>query len=148
VVEVEVVDMKKSANAALGAAMILMLASGPARAESSEAGKAGADFGIGLLTVLTNVPYMPVKIVYAVLGGVTGSLAYGLTGGNREVADGVWVPSMGGDYVLTTDMMTGEEEVHFNGVRERPGHRDADSSASEDGIEGDSREGTTGDSAF
>ena len=137
--------MKKSVKAAVGAAMILVLASGPARAESSEAGKAGADFGVGLVTVLTNVGYMPVKVVYAVLGGVTGSLAYGLTGGNREVADGVWVPSMGGDYVLTTDMMTGEEAVHFNGVRERPGHRDADT---DDGVEGDSREGAAGDSAF
>ena len=144
-VEVEVVIMKKSVKAAVGAAMILVLASGPARAESSEAGKAGADFGVGLVTVLTNVGYMPVKVVYAVLGGVTGSLAYGLTGGNREVADGVWVPSMGGDYVLTTDMMTGEESVHFNGVRERPGHRDADPG---EGIEGDSREGAAGDSAF
>jgi len=137
--------MKKSVKAAVGAAMILVLAPGPARAESSEAGKAGADFGVGLLTVLTNVGYMPVKVVYAVLGGVTGSLAYGLTGGNREVADGVWVPSMGGDYVLSTDMMTGEEAVHFNGVRERPGHR---ATGSDDGIEGDSRERASGDSAF
>ncbi len=134
--------MEKSVKAAVGAAMILVLASGPARAESSEAGKAGADFGVGLLTVLTNVGYMPVKVVYALLGGVTGSLAYALTGGNREVADGVWVPTMGGDYVLTTDMMTGEEAVHFNGVRERPGHREPDTD------EGDSREGPAGDSAF
>lgn len=137
--------MKKSVKTAVGAAMILMLASGPARAGSSEAGKAGADFGVGLLTVLTNVVYMPVKVVYALLGGVTGSLAYGLTGGNREVADGVWVPSMGGDYVLTTDMMTGEEEVHFNGIRERPGRGDTRTDA---GVESESLEGGAGDSAF
>lgn len=98
-------------------AVALWLAPVVVRAESSQAGKAGSDFGIGVVTVLSNIGYMPVKVCYAVLGGVTGSLAYALTGGNRDVADGIWVPSMGGDYVLTTGMMSGDEEVRFSGLR-------------------------------
>jgi hypothetical protein len=71
-----------------------------------------------------------------VLGGVTGGFAYVLSGANREVADGVWVPSLGGDYVLTTDMMTGREQVHFNGVRSRSGHAHDDAPASDSGASG------------
>jgi len=39
------------------------------------------DAGWGTLTVLTNVVYMPAKITYAVLGGLTGGFAFALTGG-------------------------------------------------------------------
>ncbi len=89
-----------------------------AYARDSNSKEAGSDFGIGVVTVLANLVYMPVKVTYGVLGGVTGSLAYVLSGANREVAEGVWVPSLGGDYVLTTSHMTGREAVHFNGVRD------------------------------
>lgn len=106
--------------AALAALLLASPCARPASAESeppSQAAEAGSNFGIGVVTVLANVVYMPVKLVYGILGGVTGGLAYVLSGANRQVADGVWVPSMGGDYVLTTEMMTGREEVRFNGVR-------------------------------
>lgn len=114
----------------VGLAALLTLA--PVSAEAarqSESKEASSDFGIGLVAVLANVVYMPVKVVYGVLGGVTGCFAYVLSGANRDVADGVWVPSLGGDYVLTTEMMTGREQVHFNGVRSRPGQQDEDGPA-------------------
>lgn len=101
--------------AALAAALCLPASSFARESNSKEA---GSDFGIGVLAVLANVVYMPVKVTYGVLGGVTGSLAYVLSGANRDVAEGVWVPSLGGDYVLTTSHMTGREPVHFNGVRD------------------------------
>lgn len=117
------------------AAAALWIAPVAARAESSQAGKASSDFGIGVVTVLSNVGYMPVKVCYAVLGGVTGSLAYALTGGNRDVADGIWVPSMGGDYVLTTDMMSGDEEVRFSGLRKTAPSELAGAASEEGGSE-------------
>ena len=111
-----------------------------AGARESSSKEASSDFGIGLVAVLANVVYMPVKVVYGVLGGVTGCFAYVLSGANRDVADGVWVPSLGGDYVLTTGMMTGREPVHFNGVRDTaPGRGDSDSDD-----DGDSEESSTG----
>lgn len=110
----------------VGSFVALVAGPAPAAAEDSQASKAGSDFGTGVVTVVGNIGYIPVKLGYAVLGGVTGSLAYVLTGGNREVADGVWVPTLGGDYVLTTDMMTGREDVHFNGVRDREGSGDGE----------------------
>ena len=106
---------------------------------ASQTKEAGSDFGIGMVTVLANVVYMPVKVTYGILGGVTGGFAYVLSGANREVAEGVWVPSLGGDYVLTTDMMTGREQVHFNGVRSsRTGHADNDGLAADDASSGSS----------
>ena len=105
------------------AALAVVLASAPMAADARESNskEASNDFGIGLVTVLANVVYMPTKVVYGVLGGVTGCFAYVLSGANLGVAEGVWVPSLGGDYVLTTEMMRGREKVHFNGVRSYPG---------------------------
>jgi len=107
----------RAACSAAALATILWMAPLAGAQEQSQASEAGSDFGVGVIAALSNVIYMPVKVGYAVLGGVTGTLAYGLTGGNREVADNIWVPSMGGDYVLTADMMKGEQDVRFSGVR-------------------------------
>ncbi|HEY2773432.1 MAG TPA: hypothetical protein VGK20_05215 [Candidatus Binatia bacterium] len=114
------------------AAAAVLAAPMAAQAHESQTKQASSDFGIGLVAVLANIVYMPVKVTYGVLGGVTGSFAYVLSGANREVADGVWVPSLGGDYVLTADMMSGREPVHFNGVRSRPGSETRDGLASDD----------------
>lgn len=74
------------------------------------------DAGWGALTVLTNVVYMPVKIVYATLGGLTGACALGLTGGDMQTAENVWVTSMGGTYVITPGMLQGQEAIAFTGT--------------------------------
>ena len=76
------------------------------------------DAGWGTLTVLSNVLYMPAKLVYATLGGVTGGLAYGVTLGNLDVASKIWVPSLAGTYVVTPSMLRGEEAVRFVGADE------------------------------
>src|SRR5438034_11089422 len=52
------------------------------------------DAGWGALTVLTNVFYMPAKLGYATLGGLTGGFAFALTGGDLQTAETVWVTSM------------------------------------------------------
>src|SRR5262245_24838845 len=95
------------AAAALVAALVTAR---PARAGYLE------DAGWGALTVLSNVVYMPAKLVYATLGGVTGGLALGLTGGDMETAETVWVTTMGGTYVITPGMLQGEEAIAFAGT--------------------------------
>ena len=74
------------------------------------------DAGWGGLTVLSNILYMPLKIVYATVGGVTGGLAYGLTLGDLNTAETVWVTSMGGTYVVTPRMLQGQDELAFSGT--------------------------------
>lgn len=76
----------------------------------------GTDAGYGSLAVLVNVFYMPLKMVYAGLGGLTGCLVYVVTIGNEGAAMATWSPSLGGTYVITPAMLKGEEPVLFNGA--------------------------------
>jgi len=89
-------------------AFLLALPAG-ARADFAE------DAGMGTATVLANVVYVPTKIVYATLGGLTGGFAYLLTGGNYTAAEKVWIPSLGGNYVLNTSQVWGQEPIIFSG---------------------------------
>ena len=85
---------------------------------SAQPARAGflEDAGWGTLTVLSNVVYMPAKLIYASLGGLTGGLALGLTGGDLDVAEAIWVTSLGGTYVLTPPMLRGEETISIAGT--------------------------------
>jgi hypothetical protein len=89
-------------------AFLLALPAG-ARADFAE------DAGRGTATVLANVVYVPTKIAYATLGGLTGGFAYLLTGGNYTAAEKVWIPSLGGNYVLNTSQVWGQEPIIFSG---------------------------------
>jgi hypothetical protein len=126
--------------AAAAVAVSLVCAPAASFARDSNSKEASSDFGIGVITALANIVYMPVKVTYGVMGGITGGFAYVLSGANREVAEGVWVPSLGGDYVLTTAHMTGRDQVHFNGVTDQNAFQSASS--------GDSSLGEGSESGF
>src|SRR5262245_10395347 len=96
-----------AAAAVLGASLV---GASPARAGQWE------DAGWGALAVLGNFVYMPAKLVYATFGGLTGGLALGLTGGDMDTADKIWVASMGGTYVLTPSMIQGQDPIAFAGA--------------------------------
>jgi hypothetical protein len=97
---------------ALGA----VLTASSARAEGSYAN----DAGMGVACVFVNVLYMPAKIVYATLGGLTGGFAYLLTGLYYDVADRIWAPSLGGNYVVTPAHLRNEQTLYFSGTIEEP----------------------------
>jgi len=86
-----------------------------AAAQPAEAGYL-EDAGWGSLTVLSNVVYMPAKLCYATLGGLTGGLAFALTAGDLQTAETVWVTTMGGTYVVTPGMLQGQEPIAFSGT--------------------------------
>lgn len=92
-----------------GALVLILLAPGESAADFLE------DAGKGAATVAANVVYMPTKLVYATLGGVTGGLAYLLTGANQRIAEKVWTPSLGGHYVINRDQLWGKEILYFSG---------------------------------
>lgn len=71
--------------------------------------------GIGAGTVAGNIFYVPAKVVYGILGGITGGASYLVTGGNTQTANTIWRSSLGGDYVLTPDMVSGQKPIHFSG---------------------------------
>jgi len=76
--------------------------------------------GIGAGTVAGNILYVPAKVVYGILGGITGGASYVLTGGNTQTANTIWRSSLGGDYVLTPDMVAGQKPIHFSGPTVTP----------------------------
>src|SRR5262249_61893022 len=108
---------------AVGLVAGVMLAAGPVRAgdesDTSAPGSgpsavsSGSDtwstVGWGVLTGLANLIYVPAKLVYAGLGGVTGGMALGLTGGDTKTAESIWEPSLFGNYFLTPSMIQGQE---------------------------------------
>lgn len=88
--------------------------------ESTESVAAADDtwttVGWGALTGLSNLAYVPAKLVYAGMGALTGGIALGLTGGDVTTAQQIWEPSLGGDYFLTPDMIRGDQGVSFAGA--------------------------------
>jgi hypothetical protein len=101
---------------ALAAVVALVASLGAAVRPAAAAEKYVNDFGVGLGTVVVDLFYMPVKVVYATLGGITGGFAFLLTGGRLDIARAVWTPSMGGTYVVTPSMLRGEDPIYFSGV--------------------------------
>jgi hypothetical protein len=80
----------------------------------------GENFGWGALATVSNLGYMPAKLVYALFGGLTGGLAYVVTLGDYDTSKEIWTASLGGTYVLTPSMMRGEEPIVFAGMPEHP----------------------------
>lgn len=98
-----------------------VVSAGPAAAElqtageSADSGSFWGDVGAGTGAALSNILYIPAKLVYATVGGVVGGLAYVVTLGSTETANAIWEPTLGGTYVLTPGMLRGDEKLHFNG---------------------------------
>lgn len=72
------------------------------------------DVGMGTATVAANLLYVPTKLIYATLGGITGGFAYVLTGANYQVAERIWTPSLGGNYVLNPEQLRGNQTIYFS----------------------------------
>jgi hypothetical protein len=73
------------------------------------------EFALGTTAAALNLAYGPVKVVFAVLGGVTGSLAWMLTGGDDDVARAIIQPALRGDYMIRPENLTGDESLEFYG---------------------------------
>jgi hypothetical protein len=83
--------------------------SSPSNLSSPEA--AGRQAACWALTI----PYGAAKMVYAIGGGIVGSFAWAVTGGNMAVAKSIWIPSMTGHYIVQPQHLTGEEHLYFVG---------------------------------
>jgi len=84
-------------------------------AAGAEEPNPAASMGWGLAAVGTNLVYMPAKMVYAVAGGLVGLLAWGVTLGNSDVALGILQPALAGTWVVTPEMLRGDQPLMFVG---------------------------------
>lgn len=99
----------------LAGLVLAMVMAAPLARPARAAGDYGHDLCWGLAAIGANLVYAPVKLLYATMGGVTGGFAYVLTMGNGEVVQRIWAPSVGGTYVLSPAMLSGDESIYFSG---------------------------------
>ncbi len=94
--------------------LALWMAAAPLAAHAESPAK---EFGMGAATVVANLVYGPVKLVYALCGGLVASMAYAFSGGDEEVARPIVDASLRGDYFVTTNHLRGKEDLEFIGRR-------------------------------
>jgi len=87
----------------------------PSSSEGTEGGtasSAGMQAAAGVSTLL----YLPLKLVFAIGGGIVGGLAYAFSGGNEQAAKSIWDTSLYGTYIITPDHLQGNRPIRFLGV--------------------------------
>jgi hypothetical protein len=89
----------------------------------SRADSQGNEVAFSLASAFCNIFYTPAKVLVAAVGLPVGALAGFATGGDTRAAYAIWVPTAGGSYFLTADMMNGKQPVEFFGsdYADRPG---------------------------
>jgi len=90
--------------------LLLGTHSGVAHAETGS-----NEVGYGALSALTSLVYAPVKVAYALVGGIIGGFAWLLSAGDYQVMYAVVTPAVRGDYVVTPSHLRGERELEFLG---------------------------------
>jgi len=71
--------------------------------------------GLGAASAVSSLVYGPVKLVYAVGGLIVGGFAWAFTAGDRKVAETVFTRSVRGTYVITPEILLGEQRLEFIG---------------------------------
>lgn len=87
----------------------------PPSSESTEGGSASGA-GMQLASAFSTLLYLPLKLAFALAGGIVGGLTYAFTGGNEIAAKSVWTTSMYGSYIITPDQLRGDKPIRFLGI--------------------------------
>jgi hypothetical protein len=88
----------------------------PVSSNDASASGVGIQAGSALATII----YFPLKLAFAIGGGVVGGLAYGFSGGSEQTAKNIWIPSMYGTYIITPEHLKGDKPIRFLGVPAEP----------------------------
>jgi hypothetical protein len=96
------------------------------------AGEVGRESGLGAAAAISSLVYGPLKLVYATGGLVVGAFAWIFTAGDTQVAEKVFTRSLRGTYVITPEILLGEERLEFIGrdLGNRPARTENVASAS------------------
>jgi hypothetical protein len=105
--------MRKAVRFVVLAFSLTALAASPALADPpTKEAKTGAT------VVLANVVYMPAKVLYAAGGGLVAGMAYLFSAGDKEVAKPILDASIGGDYIVQPEHLSGDKKLVFFGQSE------------------------------
>ena len=103
--------MQRLTTVTLGLVLAAILQPQPARAAHTQAGEAG----LALSAAAANLVYVPVKTLVAVGGLGLGAFTGVLTGGDVRAAYALWVPAVGGTFLLTPAHLDGTRPIEFFG---------------------------------
>ncbi len=96
---------------------LMALPSGWAQERSNEdTENTGTQYGLGVASVFTSLPYSIGKFAFATMGAIFGGFTYVFSAGNEKAAKAVWDTSMRGTYVISPRHLKGEEPIRFFGV--------------------------------
>ncbi|HYB40224.1 MAG TPA: hypothetical protein VEL75_00550 [Candidatus Methylomirabilis sp.] len=114
--------MRQIGAALLGAS--LLAAVGVTAAQAASEDTTGQQVGYGAGSVLGTLLYAPFKATFCILGGVTSAVT--LPFGGTDTAGKVATAACGGTWVITPDVVKGQESVQFVGGgssrQTTPGH--------------------------
>jgi len=68
--------------------------------------------GVSLAAAVTNLVYMPLRLVLTVVSAEVGGVAGWLTGGNEQSAEAVW-GATAGQVLITPAIIEGRERLRF-----------------------------------
>ena len=72
--------------------------------------------GLVAASVITSAAYFPFKAAYAILGGVTSGLTYGVTMAKEsDTAHRIATKAFTGDWYIHPNILTSHEELNFSG---------------------------------
>jgi hypothetical protein len=100
-------------------AVAVLLAGSPTAARAEEQSLL-RESGAGAAAALLSLVYCPLKLFYAVSGITLGSGSYLWTWGDRDAAMAVVNTAVGGDYVVTPDVLLGSADLRFTGQPKAP----------------------------
>lgn len=101
---------------------VALLGAAPSAWAGDGAGTA-KEGGLGSAAAISSLVYGPLKLLYASGGTVASGFAWLFSGGDGKVAKTVLTRSVRGTYVITPEMLQGQEELEF--VGRAPEYRDA-----------------------
>jgi hypothetical protein len=105
--------MRKVVRSVVLAFPMALVAASPALADApAKEAKTGAS------VVLANVVYMPAKVLYAAGGGLVAGMAYLFSAGDKQVAKPILDASIGGDYIVEPEHLSGKKQLVFFGQSE------------------------------
>ena len=108
---------KRSSPSRRGSALFavaVLLAGSPAAARVDDPSLL-REGGLGAASALTSLVYSPFKLLYAASGIALGSSSFIWTWGDRDAAMRVVNMSVGGDYVITPEILRGSVDLRFTG---------------------------------
>lgn len=98
-----------------GVLAVTLLLAPSAGFAGEKANDVSRESGLGAAAAVSSLVYAPVKLIYAMGGLVVGSFAWIFTAGDTEVAEKVFTRSLRGTYVITPEILLGEQRFEFIG---------------------------------